>query len=101
MARHLNGGLGEEVTDDTLLPRSPTTDRRHDPAWRRDDPPDRRPVPGQHLLRHPAVAPLPQHRLGRAEATRRGREVVPLPPYSPDDSPIEEMFSMVKGAMRS
>src|SRR4051794_6857852 len=28
-----------------------------------------------------------------------GAEVVP--PYSPDDSPIEEMFSKVKGAMRS
>src|SRR4051795_2390342 len=30
-----------------------------------------------------------------------GAEVVPLPPYSPDYSPIEEMFSKVKGAMRS
>jgi transposase len=30
-----------------------------------------------------------------------GAEVVPLPPYSPDDTPIEEMFSNVKGAMRS
>jgi transposase len=27
--------------------------------------------------------------------------VVPLPPYSPDYSPIEEMYSKVKGAMRS
>lgn len=33
------------------------------------------------------------------EAT--GAEVVPLPPYSPDLTPIEEMFSKVKGAMRS
>jgi transposase len=33
------------------------------------------------------------------EAT--GAEVVPLPPYSPDYTPIEEMFSKVKGAMRS
>src|SRR3954447_19193148 len=33
------------------------------------------------------------------EAT--GAEVVPLPPYSPDYAPIEEMFSKVKGAMRS
>src|SRR3954466_14073261 len=30
-----------------------------------------------------------------------GAEVVPLPPYSPDYSPIEEMFSKVKGAMRT
>ena len=30
-----------------------------------------------------------------------GAEVVPLPPYSPDLTPIEEMFSKVKGAMRS
>src|SRR3954454_21725814 len=30
-----------------------------------------------------------------------GAEVVPLPPYSPDFTPIEEMFSKVKGAMRS
>jgi transposase len=30
-----------------------------------------------------------------------GAEVVPLPPYSPDCTPIEEMFSKVKGAMRS
>src|SRR4051812_31036577 len=55
MARHLNGDLGEEVTDDTLLPRSPTTERRYDPAWRRDHPSGRRAVPGQFLLRHPAV----------------------------------------------
>src|SRR4051795_10533723 len=33
------------------------------------------------------------------EAT--GAEVVPLPPYSPDYTPIEEMISKVKGAMRS
>src|SRR4051812_3301926 len=30
-----------------------------------------------------------------------GAEVVPLPPYSPDYAPIEEMYSKVKGAMRS
>src|SRR5215217_2052055 len=30
-----------------------------------------------------------------------GAEVVPLPPYSPDYTPIEEMFSKVKGALRS
>jgi transposase len=30
-----------------------------------------------------------------------GAQVVPLPPYSPDLTPIEEMISKVKGAMRS
>jgi transposase len=30
-----------------------------------------------------------------------GADVVPLPPYSPDLTSIEEMFSKVKGAMRS
>ena len=30
-----------------------------------------------------------------------GAEVVPLPPYSPDLTPIEEMVSKVKGAMKS
>src|SRR3954447_26590428 len=30
-----------------------------------------------------------------------GAEVVPLPPYSPDLTPIEEMFSKVKRSMRS
>ena len=30
-----------------------------------------------------------------------GSQVVPLPPWSPDLTPIEEMFSKVKGAMRS
>jgi transposase len=30
-----------------------------------------------------------------------GARVVPLPPYSPDLTPIEEMFSKVKGSMRS
>jgi transposase len=30
-----------------------------------------------------------------------GADVVPLPAYSPDLTPIEEMFSKVKGAMRS
>jgi transposase len=32
---------------------------------------------------------------------RVGAEVVPLPPSSPDLTPIEEMFSKVKGALRS
>src|SRR5258708_35448813 len=78
MARHLNGDLGEEVTDDTLFSRSPTTDRRYDPAWRRDDPPGRRAVPGQFLLRHPAVAALSLHRLRPAPAPPR-RETCPTP----------------------
>src|SRR5438270_7019103 len=30
-----------------------------------------------------------------------GAEVVPLPPWSPDLAPIEEMFSKVKGSLRS
>ena len=30
-----------------------------------------------------------------------GARVVPLPPWSPDLTPIEEMVSKVKGAMRS
>jgi transposase len=30
-----------------------------------------------------------------------GAHVVPLPPWSPDLTPIEEMFSKVKGSMRS
>ena len=30
-----------------------------------------------------------------------GARVVPLPPWSPDLTPIEEMISKVKGAMRS
>ncbi len=41
MARHLKGDFGEEVTDETLLPRSPTTHRRYGSTWRRDHPPDR------------------------------------------------------------
>lgn len=32
---------------------------------------------------------------------RAGARVIPLPPSSPDYSPIEEMFSRVKGALRS
>jgi transposase len=30
-----------------------------------------------------------------------GASVVPLPPYSPDKTPIEEMFSKAKGYIRS
>jgi transposase len=32
---------------------------------------------------------------------RAGARVVPLPPWSPDLTPVEEMFSKVKNAMRS
>jgi transposase len=31
---------------------------------------------------------------------RAGASVLPLPPYSPDDNPIEEMFSKFKGSLR-
>jgi transposase len=37
--------------------------------------------------------------IGVVEAA--GARVVPLPPYSPDLTPIEEMFSKVKGSLRS
>jgi len=38
---------------------------------------------------------------GVAEAIERaGASVLPLPPYSPDYSPIEEMYSKVKGILR-
>ena len=30
-----------------------------------------------------------------------GARVVPLPPYSPDEAPIEELFSKVKGFLRT
>jgi transposase len=44
----------------------------------------------------------PHQSEGAIEAVEAvGAEVVPLPPYSPDLTPIEEMFSKVKGAMRS
>ena len=32
---------------------------------------------------------------------RAGARVLPLPPWSPDYTPIEEMYSKVKGALRS
>ena len=35
------------------------------------------------------------------EAVEAAAQVVPLPPWSPDLTPIEEMISKVKGAMRS
>ena len=36
----------------------------------------------------------------RAAVEAAGAQVVPLPPWSPDLTPIEEMFSKVKGALR-
>ncbi len=36
----------------------------------------------------------------RAAVERAGAELLPLPPYSPDYAPIEEMFSKVKGYLR-
>jgi transposase len=46
---------------------------------------------------------LPSHKSEEAaEAVEgAGARLVPLPPYSPDLTPIEEMVSKVKGAMRS
>ena len=46
---------------------------------------------------------LQPHRSEEAVAAveAAGAEVVPLPPWSPDYTPIEEMISKVKGAMRS
>jgi transposase len=44
----------------------------------------------------------PHKATAAVEAVRRtGAKVVPLPPVSPDLDPIEEMFSKVKGALRS
>jgi transposase len=44
----------------------------------------------------------PHQSEGAIEAVEAaGARVVPLPPYSPDLTPIEEMFSKVKGAMKS
>lgn len=37
----------------------------------------------------------------RAAVERVGARTMPLPPWSPDLSPVEEMFSKIKGAMRS
>src|SRR3954463_14469663 len=63
----------------------------------------------------PAVSPCPG-KIGEIGTARRkphqseeaieaveatGARVEPLPPWSPDLSPIEEMVSKVKGAMRS
>jgi transposase len=46
--------------------------------------------------------PKPHHSEEAVEAVEAaGARVVPLPPYSPDLTPIEEMFSKVKDALRS
>ena len=53
-------------SQDLRKPRS-----RHRRAWGTARCADRPAVPGQSLLRHPAVAALPHHRLPRAQAARR------------------------------
>src|SRR5215467_14186403 len=63
MAYDLNGDLGEEVTDDPLFPRSPTANPRDRPAPGGLRAPDRSALPGQPLVRRPAVADLSPHRL--------------------------------------
>ena len=46
---------------------------------------------------------LKPHEVGRGTPGGRGggARLLPLPPYSPDYSPIEEMYSKVKGMLRS
>ena len=51
-------------------------------------------VIGDNLQPHQAAAVV-------AAVEQAGARVVPLPPSSPDLTPIEEMFSKVKGALRS
>src|SRR3954452_15328250 len=72
MAHPLREDLGKEVTDDSLFSRSPKTGPRYGPARRRLLAPDRSSLPGQHLLRHAAVATPPRHRLARTQAPWRG-----------------------------
>src|SRR4051812_22370493 len=72
MAHDLKGDLSEEVADDTLFSRSPTTGPRYGPARRGFLAPDRSSLPGERLLRHEAVETLSQHQLSRARAPRRG-----------------------------
>jgi transposase len=42
-----------------------------------------------------------QHPEVRAAVEARGAQVEPLPPYSPDETPIEELFSKVKETLRT
>src|SRR5262249_51115038 len=63
MAYDLKGDLGEEVTHDPLFPRSPTADPPDRPAPGGLLAPDRAALPGQPLLRRPAVADRSPHRL--------------------------------------
>jgi transposase len=51
-------------------------------------------VIGDHLKPHQAAA-------ARRAVEPTGAQLVPLPPYSPDLTPIEEMFSKLKGFLRS
>src|SRR4051794_26119002 len=71
MAHRLKGDLSEEVTDDTLFSRSPTADPRYGPKRRGFLAPDRSSLPGQRLLRHPAVEDVSEHPLARTQAPRR------------------------------
>ena len=52
---------------------------------------------GRGGLRQPQAAP--DRRGGGVDRARRAR-VLPLPPYRPDYTPIEEMFSKVKQGLR-
>jgi len=55
--------------------------------------------PGDVVIRDNLKPHKSEEAIEAIEAT--GARVEPLPPYSPDLSPIEEMVSKVKGAMRS
>src|SRR5207248_5750584 len=63
MAYDLKGDLCEEVTDDPLFSRSPRADPRDGPARGGLLAPDRSSLPGQPVLRHPAVATRPPYGL--------------------------------------
>src|SRR5207248_9360285 len=63
MAYDLKGDLCEEVTDDPLFSRSPRADPRDGPARGGVLAPDRSSLPGQPVLRHPAVATRPPYGL--------------------------------------
>jgi transposase len=55
--------------------------------------------PGDVVIRDKLQAHQSEEAIEAVEEA--GAQVVSLPPYSPDPTPIEEMFSKVKGAMRS
>src|SRR4051812_37736355 len=72
LAHDLNGDHWEEVTHARLFPRSPTARPGNRRARRGIVAPDRAAIPGQHLLRHSALAAPPHHRLPGSQ-TPRGR----------------------------